>query len=213
LKLEAAKFDYFKCSAPIVIGVNILNLFKIIKTASNEDTLSFFITDAEPNDLQIRLENSTKKKMSTKRLKLIDFDGDNINIPPSEFECEISMPSLEFQKVCRDQSVLSEVIEIKSVGNKLIFSCHGDIADDETVFGEKSEGDADGLKYDKTGDSTKIIQGYYNLKHLMMFSKCAGLCGNIKILMKNDFPIIIAYQVGNLGTLRLALAPKNMDNN
>lgn len=209
LKLEASKFDYHKCNKNIVVGVSMINLFKLIKTASNEDTLTFFINESQPNILQIKLEQGGKKKLSIKRLNLIDLNEAPINVPPAEFDCIISMPSQDFQKVCRDQSNISDVIEIKSVGNQLIFSCKGDIGEDETSYGETSNESADGLKFMKNND--KIIQGYYRLKHLIMFSKCTSLCTNIEILMKNDFPILITYAVGNLGKLRLALAPKKLD--
>lgn len=209
LKLEATKFDYYKCNRNTIAGVSMINLFKLIKTASNDDTLTFFINESLPNILQIKLEQSGKKKVSTKRLNLIDLNEPPFEIPPAEFDCIISMPSQDFQKVCRDQSSISETIEIKSVGNQLFFSCKGDIGEDETSYGETSSESVEGLKFMKTND--KIIQGYYKLKHLIMFSKCTSLCNNIEILMKNDFPILVTYTVGNLGKLRLALAPKKMD--
>ena len=52
---------------------------------------------------------------------------------------------------------------------------------------------------------------YYNLKHLVMFTKCTNLCNTIELYMKNDFPIVIKFQVGSLGTLKLAIAPKLKD--
>jgi proliferating cell nuclear antigen len=53
-----------------------------------------------------------------------------------------------------------------------------------------------------------IIQGYYNLKSLVLFTKCTNLCNNIEIYLRNNFPIIIKYEVGDLGELKLCLAPK-----
>jgi len=209
LKLEAAKFDYYKCSKTTVAGISMINLFKFIKTASNEDTLSLFIDDALPNILQLKFEHNDKKMVSTKKLNLIDLNEDDLKIPPAEFDCVITMPSQDFQKQCRDKSIISDVIEIKSVGNKLIFACRGDIGEDETSYGSiGDDANKEGLKFNKVSDPSRVIQGYYKLKYLTMFSKCTSLCANIEICMKNDYPIIITYSVGNLGKLRLALAPK-----
>ena len=61
------------------------------------------------------------------------------------------------------------------------------------------------------GGEGEIIQGYYLLRHLALFSKCANLCQNIKIFLANENPLVIEYSVGNLGNLLLALAPQIED--
>jgi len=212
LKLDSSKFDYFKCAKPTVIGVNMINLHKLMKTASNDDTTTFYILESQPNELIIQFDQNNKKRSSKKKLKLLDLDIEQVDVPPAEFECVISMPSVDFQKVCRDHSIISDNIEIKSIGNKLIFASNGDIGESISNFGECGEEATDGgLKYTKSNDPSKLIQGKYNLKHLISFSKCASLCHNVEIMMKNNFPIIISYTVGNLGKLRLALAPMSID--
>ena len=40
LKLESDKFESYKCTKKIIIGVNMLNFFKLIKTIGNSDTLT-----------------------------------------------------------------------------------------------------------------------------------------------------------------------------
>ena len=61
-------------------------------------------------------------------------------------------------------------------------------------------------------DNNDIIQGYYNLKHLVLFTKCTNLCNQIEMYMKNNFPIVIKFSVGSLGSLKLALAPQCQQN-
>jgi proliferating cell nuclear antigen len=99
---------------------------------------------------------------------------------------------------------ISDIIEIKSVGNQLIFSCKGEFAQQETIIGEANNG----LSFVKSSVDNNIIQGYYNLKHLVLFTKCSNLCNSIEIYMKNNFPIVIKFAVGSIGNLTLALAPK-----
>ena len=117
------------------------------------------------------------------------------------------MPSQDFQKICRDMHNLSDTIEIKSVGQQLIFSCNGDFASQETIHGETQSG----ISFLKSTNN-EVIQGYYNLKHLVLFTKCTNLCNSIELYMKNDFPIVIQFIVGSLGTLKLALAPQHITN-
>ncbi len=204
LKLNKEKFDEYKCNNKIIVGVSMINLFKLIKTVTNNETLTFFIDDADQNQLGIRIENAEQNKVTNKKLNLMDLNEESYEIPPAEFDSIITMPSSDFQKICRDMHSLSDTIEIKSVGSQLIFSCKGDFASDTTTLGETP----DGVNFVKSNDASDIIQGYYNLKHLVLFTKCTNLCQNLEIYMKNNFPMVITFSVGNLGKLKLALAPK-----
>lgn len=205
LKLESDKFERYFCQSRTIIGVSLLNLYKLVKTITQNDTLTFFIDSNDINKLGIRIHNDEKNHTTTYRLKLMDLNEETVEIPKAEFGSTITMPSNHFQKLCRDMEVLTDIIEIKSIGENLIFSCNGDFADQETILGETKEG----ISFIKHTDNDDIIQGYYNLKSLVLFTKCTNLCNNIEIYMKNNFPIIIKYDVGDLGILRLCLAPKS----
>lgn len=208
LKLEKSSFEEYNCNEKVIVGISMLNFFKLIKTMTNNDTLTLFIEKNDENKLGIRIENGEKNSITTYKLNLMDLNEDNITIPPAAFESIITLPSTDFQKICRDMSNLSDTIEIKSVGQQLVFGCNGNFASQETVIGQTSTG----LSFVKTTDSTDIIQGYYNLKHLVLFTKCTNLCNQIEIYMKNNFPIVIKFSVGSLGSLKLALAPQCQQN-
>jgi proliferating cell nuclear antigen len=204
LKLEKENFEYYYCKHKIFIGVNMLNLFKLVRTLTNNDALSLFIDANNTNLLGIRIENGEKNSITNYYLNLIEVDETTYQIPPAQFESIITMPSNDFNKICRDMINISDIIEIKSVGNQLIFSCKGEFAQQETIIGEANNG----LSFVKSSVDNNIIQGYYNLKHLVLFTKCSNLCNSIEIYMKNNFPIVIKFAVGSIGNLTLALAPK-----
>ena len=44
-------------------------------------------------------------------------------------------------------------------------------------------------------DEEIIVKGTYDLKNLSLFSKCQNMCNNIEMFFKNNFPLIIKYQV------------------
>ncbi len=202
LKLDAANFEYYYCKNKQTIGVNMVNLFKIIKTLTINDTLTFFMEESDMNTLGITIVNGEKNRKSTIKFKLIDLDIVNFKAPSTKFESILTMPSDEFNKICRDMSLLTEVIEIKSVGNQLILGGMGDFADQETVLGEFQNG----LSFKLLGDEDKIIQGYYNLKHLQLFAKCTSLCNSIELYMKNNYPLVIKFAVGSLGNLTFVVS-------
>lgn len=204
LKLYAKNFETYYCNEPIQIGLNLPNFYKLIKTIQNNDTLVLYINKDNKNELGIRIENGEKNYLTNYKLNLIEVDSDDITIPEHEFQSIIMLPSSDFNRIVRDMDIISDVIEIKSIGSQLIFSCDGEIGNQETIMGETEKG----LKYEHISQNDSIVQGYYNLKHLKLFHKCTNLSGVLLMYLKNSYPMVLEFSVGNLGTLKLALAPK-----
>ena len=204
LKLTANNFEYYHCESKKILGINMINFFKLIKTMGNSDTLTLYIDKDDESTLGIKIENSEKNSITKYKLNLMDLHEDNISIPPAVFDSVITMPSVDFQKICRDMHNLSDNIEIRSLENQIIFSCKGHFASQETIIGETNSG----LSFVKNQNPEEIVQGIFALKHLILFSKCTNLCSSIELYLKNDYPLIIKYAVASLGEIKLCLAPK-----
>ena len=204
--LDGKNFEEYECKETIVIGINIINLFKLTRTIVNNDSLTLYIDEEKTSQLGVRIENEEYNKVTDYKLNLIDIDEDVISAPDTDFETMITMPSGEFQKICRESFNIADVIEIKSMDKQLIFSCNGEFASQETTYAHTESGVLFNRKEDVK--SNTIIQGYYLLRHLALFSKCAGLCQSVKLFLANESPLVIEYSVGSLGNLLLALAPQ-----
>lgn len=204
LKLDASKFEHFYCKSKLVIGVNMLNLYKLIRTINSNDTLTLFIETDDLNHLGIKIENGDKNTRTTYKLNLLDLDNPRIMINPADFNYEIMLQSNDFQKICRDMYNIAEVVEIKNIGNQLILSCKGDFCSQETVLT-----DTDSSNSNK--NNNEIVQGVFNLKYLVLFTKCTNLCSTVELFLKNDYPILIRYMVASLGEVKLCLAPQSQN--
>lgn len=203
-KLLAEKFEYYHCENKISVGVNFINLYKLIRTINSNDTLTLFIESNDLNHLGIKIENGEKNSKTTYKLNLLDLDSRQIQIDNAEFNTVINLPSVDFQKWCRDMNNIAETVEIKNIGNQLILSCKGDFCSQETIIVDNDNG-INTINYKKNSDD--IVQGIFNLKYLVLFSKCSNLCGTVELLLKNDYPIVVRYLVASLGTISLLLAP------
>ena len=206
LRLHSDRFENYFCPAKYVLGVNMIYLFKLIKTMGNNDSLTLYLPASNPNKLGIRMENSEKSTVTNYFLKLFDTDVEDIQIPSLNFTSIIHMPSTDLQKICRDMNALGEKldVEITSSSSDLIFKCIGDFAEQETIISENSSS----MKVHKAaGAINEIVQGIFQLKHLVLFTKCTSLCPSIELYLKNDFPLILRYTVANLGEIKLVLAP------
>ena len=208
LFLDARNFEYYNCSKDkIVIGVNMFHLFKLINTIDNDDTLIIYIENDDYNDgivsyLGLKFENGEIKQCKTQKLKLIEPDTEELEVPDVKFSSVLNMPSTDFQKIIRDLSCISDKLEIKSVGNELIFRCSGQFANAEI---RRTESDKN-MEFIYKQDSSKIIQGEFSLKNLGYFIKCTNLCNQIELYLENDLPLIVKYDVASLGSIKLALA-------
>jgi len=204
LRLHADRFNEYYCPAKHVLGINMIYLFKLIKTMGNNDSLTLYLPAKNPNKLGIKMENSDKATTTNYFLKIFDTNVEEIQIPSLSFTSIIHMPSTDFQKICRDMNGLGdgEKVEITSSGSDLFFKCLGDFAEQETMISENTA-----MKVQRTAKTTEIVQGIFQLKHLVLFTKCTNLCPAIEIYLKNDYPLIIRYNVANLGEVKLVLAP------
>lgn len=205
LRLHSERFESYYCPQKYVLGVNMIYLFKLIKTMGNNDSLTLYLPAANPNKLGIRMENSEKSTVTNYFLKLFDTDVEDIQIPNLNFPSIIHLPSADIQKICRDMNALGEKldVEITSSGSDLIFKCMGDFAEQETIISENNNT----IKVHKNTNTNEIVQGLFQLKHLVLFTKCTSLCPSIELYLKNDYPLILRYTVANLGEVKLVLAP------
>jgi proliferating cell nuclear antigen len=203
MKLFSENFDHYQCSEKVVLGINMTNMYKLIKTMGNSDILTLFLDKQNTNQLGIQINNKEKSLQTIYKLNLLDINDENIQIPDATFETALTLPSSDFQKIVRDMMNIGELIEIKSVGSELLLNCSGDFACQETSLSETNNG----LQFSQSTPAETPIQGIFSLKYLLLFTKCTNMCNQIHIYIKNDYPLVITYSVANLGDIKLCLAP------
>ena len=206
MRLFANKFEHYEYnhSAPkLDVGLNTDHFYRVVKTVTNDDTITFSVSKSESNHLTITLENGEKKRRVRYKINLLDRDESDIKMLDTEFATRITMPSLDFQKICRDMTLLSaKTVDIKNVGSTLTFTCKGPFASQTVTLGDS----ASELSISKK-ESNEIVSGTYSLPHLVLFTKCSNLSNNLEIHMKNDWFIMIRYVIANLGDIKLCLMP------
>jgi proliferating cell nuclear antigen len=203
MKLCAEKFEVYRCDEKLILGIAMSNFYKLIKTISNNDTISFYVSGQDKNELGINIQNSDKNSNTHFKLKLLDLDENEIQIPDVEINTIVTLPSNDFQRLCRDMINIADNIIITSHANNLSISCEGDFAKQETTIGEATHG----LIFNKNNPEDKIT-GKFSLKYLNLFTKSTNLCNTIELYLKQDYPLILKYNVANLGEVRFCLAPK-----
>lgn len=75
----------------------------------------------------INFLGADQDRISNFELKLMDIDSEHLDVPDTRFTCTVSMPSNEFQKICRDLYAIGDTIKISASKGELTFSVDGDI--------------------------------------------------------------------------------------
>jgi proliferating cell nuclear antigen len=195
MNLSAENFEEYECSEKMVAGMNMANMFKLLKSVSGQDTLTI---DIEGRDyMRIKIENSTKKSFTAFKLKLLDINEDELEVPDIPMDVITTIPAVDFQKIVRDMSNLSTDMSIFRDGNILELSCAGDFADQTTR-----------IEYPET---VSRVGNVYSLKYINMYTRATSMCSSVQILQNSsaeEIPIIFRYTIANLGDLKFYLASK-----
>ena len=209
LFLEADNFEFYECKKEkIIIGVNIVQLYKLINTIESNDTLTIYIDENDYVDgiishLSLKFEYAEIRRRKIKRLRLIEPDHEELEFPDVSFSSILHMPSVAFQKNIKSLVAVTDKLEIISVGNELIYKAEGPFAD-IIITTNELEGN---MEFIKQPDASEINQGIFSIRHLNSIIKCTHLCDQIEMYIENDLPLVVKYNVASLGMLKLCIVP------
>jgi len=209
----------------LIVGVDSINFFKIIKTAKNDDTIGFYIKKNQKK-IVIRIENSNKNTVSEDEVVILSFIENPIQMPDEvEYPGSIIIPSKEFQQIFKNIKIKNpkpsnKNVEILHTGYQLKIIYNGDnrqtvtlgdaniLKNGNDIYSNiqsiKQLKDDDNIKFNHSDD---IIQGIYDLDYLLIFSKATNLSSIMLIRIQNDLPLILEYKIGVLGQLHMLLNP------
>ena len=195
MELGAENFEEYECPVDIVAGLNMANVYKLLKSVTSQDTL--FVRIEGRDYMEIYIENPEKKSATNFKLKLLDINEDILEFPDIHMNVITTLPSVDFQRITRDMGNLSSEMDIIRDGNKLELSCRGDFADQKTVI--------------EFPESVTRTGSTFSLKYINLFTKATNMCSSVQLMQDSEnenMPIIFRYTIANLGDLKFYLAPK-----
>lgn len=201
VKLSADKFEVFHCARRMVVGINVANMFRLIKSLGSSDTLTIKVLERESSKMVIVIDNYDKNTSTLYKLNQLDIDEMRLKVPNTEFPSVLTMPSADFQRICRDMALLSDSLWIGSSGRKLVLRAVGDFAEQITTIGEREAG----MTFSTTSEEDSVRFGRYSLKYLSVFSKASVMCGTVDLYMQPDYPLVLSYSCASLGKLLFVL--------
>src|SRR5215210_273403 len=126
LCMDATYFEMYSCIGEQIVGVDMTQLYKIIKPLRMNDILSFVIHKDERNTFRIVMENPEKGTRTEHRVRMKHLPEEQWDLKEKfEFEFDIPPPEIDstyLQNICRNlHSFEVDVVQISYTGDKLLF--------------------------------------------------------------------------------------------
>lgn len=156
-------------------------------------------------NLQFFLET---EKCAEFQLNLLTLDAESLGIPDTEYPTFIKMSSSEFVRLCRELTQLAESVKIEIEDKVATFSFTGKSGAGRIKMkknnAEKNEDQID-IKCEER------VCSNYGLQYLNSFAKASSLSGQVTLYLSTQFPLMIEYEIENMGYVKFYLAPKMDD--
>ena len=114
------------------------------------------------------------------------------------------MNSFDFTKLCRELHQLSETVSIEASLESVKFSIDGEVGSGTIQINTGGKGDGTDKQFEKV-----ILT--FALRYLNMFNKASTLCNYVKLMLASETPLVVEYEIEQMGTLKYYLAPKIND--
>ena len=135
----------------------------------------------------------------------MNIETEQLGIPETNYSTFIKMSSSEFTKICRELSALAEVVNIDVRNNKAKFTFSGQDGSGcinlKTNYSEKEE-------HHIEIDCNEMVNNSFGLKYLTSFSKASSLSSRVGLYLSSSFPLMIDYDIEDIGYIKFYLAPK-----
>lgn len=224
MMLKSESFSPFRCDRNIALGINLGSLQKVLRAAQSSDILTLKAEDA-PDVVNLVFESANSDRISEYDIKLMDIDQEHLGIPETEYGATISIPSTEFQRICRDLSAISEsgkppydrappvretnevdIVGIECTKEGVKFASQGDIGSGAVTL--RSHTDVEKPDNNVEIDLSEPVALTFSLKYLVNFCKATGLSSQVKLCLSSEVPLLVEYALSNNSYLRFYLAPK-----
>ena len=207
LKLPSTSFPKFKCSKPLVFGINSTHFYRLLKNIKKKDSISLFIKDNRELELGISVEqNDENNDKVTTYINISYVQAEDIDLPDG-YKDPVIVTAKNFQKLKTLHSIGSD-IKLSIVKNCIRFFVNGKgLFTREVVMGEDEDDDNE--------NDSKRVSSYEQtfVTHLItQLTKLASQRSNstIQVLYNDELPLLLKIKTGDLGEMSVYIKSKEL---
>lgn len=197
-ELPASAFTEYNFKQPIVLGINLLEMEKVISRGKADDELILEL-DEKQNRLGLTFKGVSTRRLS---LPLIDIRETELPEPKIQFTATAEVLAGVIQDGLKDAEIVSDNVRFELDETGLVISAESDKGTAELKL---KKGDKGLLKL----SVKQPARAMFNIKYLIDMTKGAGSEDPITISLGTDLPIQLDFPVADgKGRLRFLLAPR-----
>lgn len=194
-KIFEEVFEEYELEDEDKIGLNIENLYSILRRANADDTITF---EVEESRFHITMENSSTRNFSLPILNLSEDDIPEVGGLDFDFEAELEASVLE--GAIKDSMVVSDAVTISASDEELNIRAEGDQSNADFTITSGSEG-----VIAMSGDPVKSM---FSLDYLSKMIGAKKLSDNVTVKLGDDFPMRLEFVRPDELDLSFVLAPR-----
>ena len=192
----------FQASGNHVIGLKTPTLCKFLSSCDMRDSVQLIYDTGNQDVLGLKFTSNDMKRYSNFKMKLMQIDSEELQIPDIDFGVTITMPFVSLNKIIKDLSLVGDVVEIAVNEEGVTFAIPKSsdlgeggttLVDSDTVTIQRNQG---------------ILKMAFSLKYFQLFTKTQLTQGDVIIGLADNIPLMLQMQVGNTGTMSFYMAPK-----
>lgn len=209
VNLSARNFSAYLYNSPqlvLPVGINIGHLHKMLKTVKKHDSIQFFITKDNPNELGIKIIPKLNNRTTTSFVIIQEIQHVDIVFDDDVYDHSIKVPSGEFQKMCKGLNISNETrVEAKNFFIRFI-SDSNNVMKRYTDFGKNTDEFFDSADESKQEQYSDI----FDTEQFVRIAKLAGLDTSLQIYPCQNKSLLMRTNVGHLGDISIYLKSKSM---
>ena len=216
VKLDRLDSGTYYCQRRLEVGLDVAMFHKTLNAVVQNDVLGLCITreswENGNRTIDLYIMNETDMYCYAYKCRALAIDYEKVDLPKkSSFNIQIQIGCTNFKRYLHDCAEQGDFIKFKSVYNKkkqlieTILSPSGGtlrVSELKLILFSAVPDDFDEkrINYDDNQE--------YSIASLSLFTKATTLCKDVVVLIAENFPLVVQYDVGDLGVLRFLLAPR-----
>lgn len=189
---------------PVVFYVDSHNLCKLLRIVNTSSRIALMMVDTPDNKvLNICIDTVSGPNVLTYDIK-VDMEVRELGTPVSPEGHMVSMSSGTLISYCKHFAFFGASIDIRKYQNIVSIINNCECANKMASIMVDCDPATD-------PDYDVPIQNRYKVSNITEFGKCSNLSKTVSLYLSNDHPLVIEYNVGILGTLRISIPTYNGD--
>jgi proliferating cell nuclear antigen len=191
VKISKEFFTTYNVPKFVTIGIKLSTLARVLGCMDSQ--VSFEYSDDSPDEFVICSENEHF------RLKTIDLDSEEMEVPEMDYDVEIDADAGVLSKYFKNMASFGDTMTFSAENEGVSLSTEGDIGHVSMII------------HDQRVQIKGKLSAKFSSRYLVTFAKAASLSKTAIIRLANEQPILLKYEFGKDSYISFFLAPKITD--